>query len=59
MPLGRYATRDEIADLALFLSSEAATYITGATFAIDGGQQNLGSFAIGAMLHEAARGARG
>ena len=30
VPLGRFATKDEIADLALFLSSDAAGFITGA-----------------------------
>lgn len=41
VPLGRFATKDEIADLALFLSSPAATYITGAVFVCDGGQSLL------------------
>jgi len=38
VPLGRFGTKDELADLALFLSSDAASYITGATFVCDGGQ---------------------
>jgi NAD(P)-dependent dehydrogenase (short-subunit alcohol dehydrogenase family) len=38
IPLRRYGTKDELADLALFLSSSAASYITGATFVCDGGQ---------------------
>ena len=37
VPLGRMGTRDELADLALFLSSEAASYITGSIFHCDGG----------------------
>ncbi len=37
VPLGRYGTKDELADLALFLCSEAAAYITGATYCCDGG----------------------
>jgi NAD(P)-dependent dehydrogenase (short-subunit alcohol dehydrogenase family) len=37
IPLRRFGTKDEIADLALFLCSDAASYITGATFACDGG----------------------
>lgn len=36
-PLGRYGTKDELADLALYLCSDAAGYITGATFVCDGG----------------------
>lgn len=37
VPLRRYGTRDELADLALFLSSDAATYITGSVYCCDGG----------------------
>lgn len=37
IPMGRTGTPDEIADAALFLSSAAATYITGTTLAVDGG----------------------
>jgi NAD(P)-dependent dehydrogenase (short-subunit alcohol dehydrogenase family) len=43
IPLQRYGTKDEIADLALFLSSSAAAYITGAVVVCDGGQSLLGS----------------
>jgi NAD(P)-dependent dehydrogenase (short-subunit alcohol dehydrogenase family) len=42
VPLRRFGTKDELADLALFLCSEAASYITGATFACDGGQSLTG-----------------
>ena len=37
IPLGRFGTADEVARVALFLSSDAAAYITGQTFAVDGG----------------------
>jgi NAD(P)-dependent dehydrogenase (short-subunit alcohol dehydrogenase family) len=37
VPLRRLGTKDELADLALFLCSDAAAYITGATFVCDGG----------------------
>ena len=37
VPLGRFGTRDELADLALFLCSPAASYITGSVFNCDGG----------------------
>jgi NAD(P)-dependent dehydrogenase (short-subunit alcohol dehydrogenase family) len=35
--LGRFASKDNIADLCLFLVSEAASYITGAVLVCDGG----------------------
>ena len=38
IPLRRYGTKDELADLALFLSSDAASFITGAVYVCDGGQ---------------------
>src|ERR1700730_1787231 len=37
VPLGRYGTKDELADLALFLCSPAASYMTGAVYHCDGG----------------------
>lgn len=39
-PLGRVGTTDEVADLICFLASERAGWITGATYAIDGGRAN-------------------
>ncbi len=36
-PMGRYGTPDEIAGGALYLASEAATFLTGHTLVIDGG----------------------
>ena len=36
-PLKRLGHAEEIASSALFLSSEAASYITGATIMVDGG----------------------
>jgi NAD(P)-dependent dehydrogenase (short-subunit alcohol dehydrogenase family) len=37
IPLGRYGESSEVADLALFLASDASKYITGQTIRIDGG----------------------
>jgi len=37
VPLRRYGTKDELADLALFLCTESAAYITGAVYNCDGG----------------------
>ncbi len=37
VPLGRFTDADDVAQLALFLASEAASFITGETIAVDGG----------------------
>ncbi|HEX8070686.1 MAG TPA: glucose 1-dehydrogenase [Pyrinomonadaceae bacterium] len=37
-PLGRVGTADEVAELILFLASDRAAWITGATYSIDGGR---------------------
>ncbi|MEC9346395.1 MAG: SDR family NAD(P)-dependent oxidoreductase [Pseudomonadota bacterium] len=38
IPFGRMGRADEVADLAVFLGSNAASWITGQTVAVDGGQ---------------------
>lgn len=43
IPLGRYGRKEEIADLALFLCSPAASYVTGAVWVCDGGLALQGS----------------
>lgn len=52
VPLGRFATKDEIADLALFLSSDAAQFITGAVVVCDGGHSLAGFGAAAAALSQ-------
>jgi peroxisomal 2,4-dienoyl-CoA reductase len=37
VPLGRVGSRREVADCVLFLASDAAAYVTGATLVVDGG----------------------
>jgi NAD(P)-dependent dehydrogenase (short-subunit alcohol dehydrogenase family) len=43
VPLRRFGTKDELADLALYLCSDAAAYITGAIYVCDGGQSLIRS----------------
>ena len=43
IPVGRYATPEEIADVAFFLASPAASYVSGAVVVCDGGWSLLGS----------------
>ena len=37
IPLGRYGTPEEVANLAVFLASDKAAYMTGCTISVDGG----------------------
>jgi NAD(P)-dependent dehydrogenase (short-subunit alcohol dehydrogenase family) len=37
IPLGRLGTIADVAELAVFLATDAASYITGAIYVVDGG----------------------
>lgn len=37
VPLGRYATNEEVASMALFLASDDSSYCNGSTYVVDGG----------------------
>lgn len=47
VPLQRLGTKDEVADLAMFLVSDAAAYITGAVMPCDGGLSLMGVGRVG------------
>ncbi len=38
IPMGRLGTPEEVAKVALFLASDDASYVTGATYTVDGGE---------------------
>jgi len=42
MPLQRMGTKDDVANMALFLASDLSSYVTGSTIPVDGGMLLLG-----------------
>ncbi len=47
VPLGRLGTKDDIANLVLFLCSDAASFCNGGVFVCDGGQALMGGRVFG------------
>lgn len=45
IPLGRSSSMEDVAQAALYLASSAASYVTGATLTVDGGN-SIGSLAV-------------
>ncbi|MEG0676788.1 MAG: SDR family oxidoreductase [Comamonas sp.] len=57
VPLGRMGTPEDIAQLAMYLGSDAASYVSGTVIACDGGAQgNLAPMILAAAQHAAATG---
>ncbi len=50
VPLGRFATIDEITEAVLFLVSPAGAYVTGATLLVDGGSSLMGGASFFDMM---------
>jgi NAD(P)-dependent dehydrogenase (short-subunit alcohol dehydrogenase family) len=50
VPLGRFGTKQDVANLALFLASPLASYISGAVIPVDGGRTANGDPGLGRVL---------
>lgn len=55
IPLGRFGTADDIGQLAVFLASPLASYITGTVVVADGGQNLPGSGLFSQIMLDAIR----
>ncbi|GAA5891732.1 hypothetical protein JCM6882_006186 [Rhodosporidiobolus microsporus] len=53
IPLQRYGTVSDIADAAVYLSSDAAKYVTGTVLVVDGGQHHMAA-GMGALPYPEA-----
>jgi NAD(P)-dependent dehydrogenase (short-subunit alcohol dehydrogenase family) len=47
VPLQKFGSKDDVAQLALFLASPAAKYVTGSIHSVDGGMALIGGQLIG------------
>ena len=59
IPLGRYGTVDDIGQVAVFLASPLASYVTGTLVVADGGQNLPGSGLYTYMMMKAMQGSGG
>ena len=49
LPLGRFGTKSDVANLCLFLASDAGAYCTGGIHSVDGGMALIGGYLMQAM----------
>ena len=56
IPLGRYGTVDDIGQMAVFLASPLASFVTGTLVAVDGGQNLPGSGIFTHLMMEEMKG---
>jgi NAD(P)-dependent dehydrogenase (short-subunit alcohol dehydrogenase family) len=57
VPLKRFGTPRDIANMAMFLASPLASYVSGAVIPVDGGWSQGGVSVVGAALAEVAKAA--